>query len=151
MSQADLARMHRAPTANEAGSRNAVMGASEGPMPRQQPIDVLSQHRMDAQRLLLILNRKLGQNTGHATRKHRLSRPRGPNHEQTELPCRCKRHAALGDLLPQHVGIIEFGLKPSLDALRIQIMPRGIAHTVGKLRQMIDEPAVHARERHMLI
>ena len=106
---------------------------------------------MDAQRLLLILNRKLGQNTGHASCKHRLARPRGPNHEQAELACRRKRHAALGDLLAQHVGIIEFGLKGRLDAFGIQIMAGGISHAVGKLREMIDKATVHARERHMLI
>ena len=30
-------------------------------------------------------------------------------------------------------------------------MPRGIAHTLGKLRQVIDKSAVHTRERHMLV
>ena len=106
---------------------------------------------MDAQRLLLILNGKLGQDAGHTTGEHRLARSRGPDHKQTELTCRRKRHAAFSDFLPQHVGIVEFGLKGRLDTLRIQVVPRGIAHTVGKLREMINKATVHARERHMLI
>ena len=69
-------------------------------MPRQQAINVLTQNRMDAQRLLLILNGKLGQDAGHTTREHRLARSRGPDHKQTEFSCRRKRHAAFGNLLP---------------------------------------------------
>ena len=106
---------------------------------------------MDAQRLLLVLNGKLGQDAGHTTREHRLARSRGPDHEQAEFSCRRKRHAALGDLLPQYVGIVELGLKGRLDALGIQVVPRGIAHAMGKLRQMIDESTIHAREWHMLV
>lgn len=106
---------------------------------------------MDAQRFLLVLNGKLGQNAGHTTGEHRLARSRGPDHKQTELT-RCRqRHAAFGNLLPQHVGIVELRLKGRLDALRIQVVPRGIAHTMSKLRQMIDESAIHAREWHMLV
>ena len=106
---------------------------------------------MDAQCLLLILNGKLRQNASHTARKHRLARSRGPDHKQTELT-RCRQcHAAFGNLLPQHVGIVEFGLKSSLHTLGIQIMPRGIAHAMGKLRQMIYESAIHAREWHMLV
>ena len=30
-------------------------------------------------------------------------------------------------------------------------MARGIAHTMSKLRQMIDKAAIHAREWHMLV
>ena len=30
-------------------------------------------------------------------------------------------------------------------------MPGGIAHTMSKLRQMIDKAAIHAREWHMLV
>lgn len=106
---------------------------------------------MDAQRLLLILNGKLGQDAGHTARKHRLARSRGPNHEQAEFSCRRKRHAAFSDFLPQYVGIVELGLKGRLDALGIQIVPSRLAHAMGKLRQMIDESTIHARERHMLI
>ena len=106
---------------------------------------------MDAQRLLLILNGKLGQDAGHTARKHRLARSRGPNHEQAEFSCRRKRHAAFSDFLPQHVCIVELRLKGRLDALRIQVVPRGIAHTMSKLRQMIDESTIHAREWHMLV
>ena len=151
MGKADLARMHRAPSANKARCRNAVMGASKRPMPRKQAIDVLTQDRMDAQRLLLILDRKLGQDTRHAARKHSLARSRRPDHEQAQLPCRRKRHATLGDLLPQHIGIIELGLKGGLDALGIQVMPSRLAHTVSKLRQMVDKTAVDARQRNMLV
>ena len=106
---------------------------------------------MDAQRLLLILNGKLGQDAGHTARKHRLARSRGPNHEQAEFSCRRKRHAAFSDFLPQYVGIVELGLKGRLEHFRIQVVPRGIAHTMSKLRQMIDESALHACKRHMLI
>ena len=82
------------------------MGTAEGPVPRQQAINVLTQNRMDAQRLLLILNGKLRQDAGHTARKHRLARSRGPDHKQTELT-RCRQcHAAFGNLLPQHVGIV---------------------------------------------
>ena len=151
MGKADLARMHRAPSANKARCRNAVMGASKRPMPRKQAIDVLTQDRMNAQRLLLILDGKLGQDTRHAARKHGLARSRRPNHEQAQLPRRRKRHAALGDLLPQHVGIIELGLKGGLDAVGIQIVPSRLAHTVGKLRQVIDKTAIDPRKRNMLV
>ena len=151
MSKADLTRVHRAPTADKACGRNTVMGTAEGPVPRQQAINVLTQNRMDAQRLLLILNRKLGQDAGHTTCEHRLARSRGPNHEQAEFSCRRKRHAAFGNLLPQHVGIVELGLKGRLRPFRIQVVPRGIAHTMSKLRQMIDKAAIHAREWHMLV
>ena len=151
MSKADLTRVHRAPTADKTCGRNTVMGTAEGPVPRQQAINVLTQNRMDAQRLLLILNGKLGQDAGHTTREHRLARSRGPDHEQAEFSCRRKRHAALGDLLPQYVGIVELGLKGRLEHFRIQVVPRGIAHAMGKLRQMIDESTIHARKRHMLI
>ena len=120
-------------------------------MPRKQAIDVLTQDRMDTQCLLLILDGKLGQDTRHAARKHGLARSRRPNHKQAQLPCRRKRHATFGDLLPQHVGIIELGLKRGLDALGIQIMPSCLAHTAGKLRQMIDKTAVDARKRNMLV
>ena len=106
---------------------------------------------MDAQRLLLILNGKLRQDAGHTARKHRLARSRGPNHEQAEFSCRRKRHAAFSDFLPQYVGIVEIWLKGRLDALRIQVVPRGIAHAASKLRQMVDKAAIHARKRHMLI
>ena len=106
---------------------------------------------MDAQRLLLILNGKLRQDAGHTACEHRLARSRGPNHEQAEFSCRRKRHAAFSDFLPQHVGIVELGLKGRLDALGIQVVPRGIAHAMGKLRQMIDESTIHAREWHMLV
>lgn len=75
---------------------------------------------MDAQRLLLILNGKLGQNAGHTACEHRLARSRGPNHEQAEFSCRRKRHAAFSDFLPQYVGIVELGLKGRLDALGIK-------------------------------
>ena len=106
---------------------------------------------MDAQRLLLILNGKLGQDAGHTTGEHRLTRSRGPDHKQTELT-RCRqRHAAFGNLLPQHVGIVELGLKGRLNTLGIQIMTHGIAHAASKLRQMIDKAAINARKRHMLI
>ena len=127
------------------------MGTAEGPVPRQQAINVLTQNRMDAQRLLLILNGKLGQDAGHTTREHRLARSRGPDHEQAEFSCRRKRHAAFSDFLPQYVGIVELRLKGRLDALRIQVVPRGIAHTMSKLRQMIDKSAVNASKRHMLV
>lgn len=120
-------------------------------MPRKQAIDVLTQDRMNAQRLLLILDGKLGQDTRHAARKHGLARSRRPNHEQAQLPRRRKRHAALGDLLPQHVGIIELGLKGGLDAVGIQIVPSRLAHTVGKLRQVIDKTAIDPRKRNMLV
>ena len=143
--------MYWTSAADEARGRNAVMRAAEGPVPRQQAINVLTQDRMDAQRLLLILNGKLGQDAGHTACKHRLARSRGPDHKQTELARCCQCHAAFGNLLPQHVGIIELGLKGRLDALGIQIVPSGIAHTMGKLRQMIDESAIHAREWHMLV
>ena len=103
-------------------------------MPRQQAINVLTQNRMDAQRLLLIFNGKLGQDAGHTARKHRLARSRGPNHEQSEFSCRRKRHAAFSDFLPQYVGIVELGLKGRLEHFRIQIMPRGVPHAMGKLR-----------------
>lgn len=106
---------------------------------------------MDAQRLLLILNGKLGQDAGHTACEHRLARSRGPDHEQAEFSCRRKRHAALGDLLPQHVGIVELWLKGRLDALEILVVPGGIAHTMSKLRQMVDKAAIHAREWHMLV
>ena len=151
MSQANFARMHWTSAADEARGRNAVMRAAEGAMPRKQSIDVLTQNRMDAQRLLLILNGKLGQDAGHTARKHRLARSRGPNHEQAEFSCRRKRHAAFSDFLPQHVGIVELRLKGRLDALGIQVVPRGIAHTMSKLRQMIDKSAVNASKRHMLV
>ena len=106
---------------------------------------------MDAQRLLLVLNGKLGQDAGHTTGEHRLARSRGPDHKQTELT-RCRqRHAAFSDFLPQYVGIVELGLKGRLEHFRIQVAPRGIAHAMGKLRQMIDKAAIHARKRHMLI
>ena len=111
MGKADLARMHWAPATNKARCRNAVMGASKRPMPRKQAIDVLTQDRMNAQRLLLVLNGKLRQDTRHAARKHGLARSRRPDHKQAQLPCRRKRYAALGDLLPQHIGIIELGSK----------------------------------------
>ena len=130
MSKADLTWVHRAPAADKACGRNTVMGTAEGPVPRQQAINVLTQNRMDAQCLLLILNGKLGQDAGHTTREHRLARSRGPDHEQAEFSCRRKRHAAFSDFLPQHVGIVEFGLKSSLNTLGIQIMSRGIAHAV---------------------
>ena len=143
--------MHWTSAADEARGRNAVVGAAEGPVPRQQAINVLTQNRMDTQRLLLILNGKLGQDAGHTAREHRLARSRGSNHEQAKFSCRRKRHAAFGDLLPQHVGIVELGLKGRLDALGIQVVPRGIAHAMGKLRQMIDESTIHAREWHMLV
>ena len=151
MSKADLTRVHRAPTADKTCGRNTVMGTAEGPVPRQQAINVLTQNRMDAQRLLLILNGKLGQDAGHTTGEHRLARSRGPNHKQTELAGGRKRHAALGDFLPQHIGIVEFGLKGRLNTLGIQIMTHGIAHAASKLRQMIDKAAINARKRHMLI
>ena len=106
---------------------------------------------MDAQRLLLILERKLGQNARHAPRKHGLARSRGPNHEQAEFSGCRKCHAAFSDFLPQYVGIVELRLKGHLDALGIQVVPRGIAHTMSKLRQMVDKAAIHARKRHMLI
>ena len=106
---------------------------------------------MDAQRLLLILNGKLGQDTGHTACEHRLARTGRADHEQAELAGCRKRHAALGDLLPQHVGIVELWLKGRLDALGIQVVPGGIAHTMSKLRQMIDKAAIHAREWHMLV
>ena len=120
-------------------------------MPCKQAIDVLTQDRMDTERLLLILDGKFGQDTRHAARKHGLARTGRADHEKAELPCRRKRHAALGDLLPQHVGIIELGLKGGLHALGIQIMPSRLAHTAGKLRQMIDKTAVDARKRNMLV
>ena len=66
-------------------------------------------------------------------------------------PRRRKRHAALGDLLPQNVCIVELRFKSGLYTLGIQIMPCGIPHALGKLRQVIDKPAVNACERHMLI
>ena len=110
------------------------MWAAEGAMPRKQAIDVLTQNRMDAQRLLLILERKLGQNARHAPRKHGLARTGRADHEQAELTGGRKRHATFGDLLPQHVGIIELGLKGHLDTLGIQVMPCGIPHAMGKLR-----------------
>ena len=78
MSKADFTRVHRAPTADKACGRNTVMGTAEGPVPRQQAINVLAQNRMDTQRLLLILNGKLGQDAGHTTREHRLARSRDP-------------------------------------------------------------------------
>ena len=149
MSKANFARMHWTPAADEARGRNAVMRAAEGAMPRKQSIDVLTQDRMDAQRLLLVLDGKLGQDAGHTACEHRLARSRGPNHEQAEFSCRRKRHAAFSDFLPQHVGIVELRLKGRLDVLGIQIVPRGIAHAMGKLRQMIDKAAIHAREWHM--
>lgn len=120
-------------------------------MPCKQAIDVLTQDRMDTQCLLLILNGKLGQDPRHATRKHGLARSRRADHKQAQLPCRRKRYAALGDLLPQHVGIIELRLKGGLEHFRIQIMPSRLAHTVGKLRQMVDKTAVDARKRNMLV
>ena len=89
---------------------------------------------MDAQRLLLILERKLGQNARHAPRKHGLARTGRADHEQAELTGGRKRHATFGDLLPQNVGIIELGLKGRLEHFRIQIMPCGIAYAMGKLR-----------------
>ena len=55
MSQADLARMHRAPAADKARGRNAVVRAAKWSVSRQQPVDVLAQNRMDAERLLLVL------------------------------------------------------------------------------------------------
>ena len=134
MSKADLTRMHRASSADKACGRNTVVGTAEGPVPRQQAINVLTQNRMDAQRLLLIFNGKLGQDAGHTARKHRLARSRGPNHEQSEFSCRRKRHAAFSDFLPQYVGIVELGLKGRLEHFRIQIMPRGVPHAMGKLR-----------------
>ena len=134
MSQANFARMHRTPAADEPRGRNAVMRAAEGPMPCKQSIDVLAQDRMNAQRLLLILERKLGQNARHAPRKHGLARTGRADHEQAELAGGRKRHATFGDLLPQNVGIIELGLKGRLEHFRIQIMPCGIAHAMGKLR-----------------
>ena len=134
MSQANFARMHRTPAADEPRGRNAVMRAAEGPLPRQQAINVLTQNRMNAQRLLLVLERKLGQNARHAPRKHGLARTGRADHEQAELAGGRKRHAAFGDLLPQHVGIIELGLKGRLKHFRIQVMSRGIPHTMGKLR-----------------
>ena len=134
MSQANFARMYWTSAADEARGRNAVMRAAEGPVPRQQAINVLTQNRMDAQRLLLILNGKLGQDAGHTTRKHGLARTGRADHEQAELAGRRKRHATFGDFLPQHVGIIERGLKGRLDAIGIQIMSRGIPHAMGKLR-----------------
>ena len=151
MSKADLTRVHRAPAADKACGRNTVVGTAEGAVPRQQAINVLTQNRMDTQCLLLILNGKLGQDAGHTACEHRLARSRGPNHEQAEFSCRRKRHAAFSDFLPQHVCIVELRLKGRLDALRIQVVPRGIAHTMSKLRQMIDESAIHAREWHMLV
>ena len=93
-------------------------GLRNGRCPAKQAIDVLTQDRMDTQCLLLILDGKLGQDTRHAARKHGLARSRRPNHKQAQLPCRRKRHAALGDLLPQHVGIIELGLKGGLEHLQ---------------------------------
>ena len=120
-------------------------------MPRKQSIDVLAQDRMDAQRLLLILERKLGQNARHAPRKHGLARTRRADREQSELAGGRKCHAAFSDFLPQYVGIVELRLKGRLDALRIQVVPRGIAHTMSKLRQMIDKSAVNASKRHMLV
>ena len=106
---------------------------------------------MDAQRLLLVLNGKLGQDAGHTTGEHRLARTGRADHEQAELAGCRKRHAAFSDFLPQYVGIVEIWLKGCLDALGIQIMARGIAHTMSKLRQMIDKAAIHAREWHMLV
>lgn len=89
---------------------------------------------MDAQRLLLILERKLGQNARHAARKHGLARSRRPDHKQAKLTGGRKRHATFGDLLSQHVGIIELGLKSRLEHFRIQVMPCGVPHAMGKLR-----------------
>ena len=120
-------------------------------MSRQQTIDVLAQDRMDAQRLLLILERKLGQDTRHAACEHGLARTRRANHKQAELPRRRERNAALGNLLPQHIGIIKFWLKRRLDTLGIQIMPSRLAHTAGELRQMLDKATVHTGKRYMLI
>lgn len=70
------------------------MGTAEGPVPRQQAINVLTQNRMDAQRLLLILNGKLGQDAGHTAREHGLTRTGRADHEQAELAGGRKRHAA---------------------------------------------------------
>lgn len=120
-------------------------------MPRKQAIDVLTQDRMNAQRLLLVLDGKLGQDTRHATRKHCLARTGRADHEKAELPCRRKRYAAFSDFLPQHIGIIELGLNGGLEHFRIQIVPSCLAHTAGKLRQMIDKTAVDARKRNMLV
>ncbi len=106
---------------------------------------------MDAQRLLLILDGKLGQNAGHTAREHGLTRSGRADHEQAELAGGRKRHAAFSDFLPQHIGIVEFGLKGRLNTLGIQIMTRGIAHAASKLRQMVDKAAINARKRHMLI
>ena len=133
MSQADLARMHRAPAANKARSRDAVVRATERSVSRQQSIDVLSQHRMDAQRFLLVLEGKLGQNAGHTPCEHGLTRTGRADHEQAELTCRCKCHTPFGNLLPQHIGIVELGFKGGLDALGIQIMSRSFPHALGKL------------------
>ena len=151
MSKADLTRAHRAPAADKACGRNTVVGTAEGAVPRQQAINVLTQNRMDAQCLLLILNGKLGQDAGHTACEHRLARSRRPDHEQAEFSCRRKRHAAFSDFLPQHVCIVELGLKGRLDTLGIQVVPCGIAHAVSKLRQMRDKAAIHAREWHMLV
>ena len=106
---------------------------------------------MDAQRLLLVLNGKLGQDARHTTRQHGLARSWGPDHQQAELSCRRERHTAFGDLLTQYIGIIELGLKGRLDAFGIQIVPSRLAHTVGKLRQMIDKTTVDPRKRNMLV
>ena len=69
-------------------------------MPRKQAIDVLTQDRMNAQHLLLILDGKLGQDTRHAARKHGLARSRRPNHEQAQLPRRRKRMPRLATSCP---------------------------------------------------
>ena len=63
-----------------------------------------------------------------------LPEPGEPIMSKPSSPRRRKRHAALGDLLPQHVCIVELGLKGRLEHFGIQVMPCGIPHAMGKLR-----------------
>ena len=113
--------------------RRSPLRATERSVSRQQPVDVLTQNRMDAQRFLLILNRKLGQNAGHTPCEHGLTRTGRADHEQAELTCRRKCHTPFGNLLPQHIGIVELGFKGGLEHFRIQVMSRSFPHALGKL------------------